>query len=421
MILVIWLIWHGTRLENKINFGSINMKTNLLFITLFGLILLSSSVVNANEEAAKKPAAAQQPKGPPKFPVGFITIQLKTIALTKNLPGRLVAVRDAVVRARVTGIVEKRFFKEGAYVKAGEQLFQIDDRQFRANLASAKAQLAQAQATRRLSAGDVTRYSKLLKSKAVSRQTYDQAKSQLASANAAIQAAKAAITQAQLNIEYAKVTAPIEGYIGQADVTEGALVSAASSTQMAQIQQIDPLYINIKQSATEVIKIKKMLMGNGIAIKDVESMGIKVKVFFDDGTAYEHDGQLLFANVSVDPTTGEASLRAKLPNPEHLLMPGLYVRVEVPQARLDNAVLLPQQAVTRGKFDTVFVLNDDDTYAPRQIKIVQSQNNQWLVSEGLNNGDRVIIDGMQKVLMMRSKTVTPVPFGKRARQTRQAQ
>lgn len=370
-----------------------------LLYTLLSLTLLSSHAI------------AEQAPAPPKFPVGFINIEPKTISLTQNLPGRLVALRDATVRARVTGIVEKRLFKEGSYVKAGQQLFQIDDRQFRANLASAKAQLAQAQAVRKLNASDVKRYRSLLASNAVSRQTYDQAQAQLATANASIQSAKATITQAKLNIEYAKVTAPIDGYIGQAQVTEGALVSAGANTAMAQIQQIDPLYINIKQSATEVIKIKKMLMHSGVVVKDIESMGIKVKVFFDDGTPYEHDGQLLFANVSVDPTTGEASLRAKLPNPDRLLMPGLYVRVEVPQTKIDNAVLLPQQAVTRGKVDTVFVLNEDDTYAPRPIKIVQSQNNQWLVSEGLNAGDRVIVDGMQKVLMMRLKTVTPVPFG----------
>ncbi|PIE45834.1 MAG: efflux transporter periplasmic adaptor subunit [Gammaproteobacteria bacterium] len=383
------------------------MKTKKLLVnTLLGVTLLFAHIANAEKSQG-------QEKQPPKLPVGFVTVKPKPLSLTKNLPGRLAAVRDAVVRARVTGIVEKRFFQEGSYVRAGEQLFQIDDRPFRASLATAKAQLAQAQATRKLNAGDVKRYRSLLKSKAVSRQVYEQAQARLASANAAIESAKAAITQARLNIEYAKVTAPIDGYIGQADVTEGALVSAGSATQMAQIQQIDPLYINIKQPATQIIKIKQMLIKGGVSIKDVEKMGIGVKVFFDDGTAYAHQGKLLFANVSSDPTTGEASLRAKLPNPDHLLMPGLYVRVEIPQAKIDNAVLLPQQAVTRGKTDTVFVLNDDNTYTPRPIKVVQSQNNQWLVSDGLKAGERVIVDGMQTVLMMHLKTVTPVPFGKK--------
>ncbi len=392
------------------------MKNNLLKPILLGAILLINTV-----SAVGQQAQTQTKKQPPKLPVGFVTVIPKTLALTKNLPGRLVAVRDAVVRARISGIVEKRFFKEGSYVHAGEALFQIDDRQFRANLASAKAQLAQAQASQKLSAGDVRRYQSLLKSKAISRQVYDQAQAKLAAANAAIQSAKAAITQAELNIEYAKVTAPIDGYIGQASVTEGALVSAGSATQMAQIQQIDPLYIDIKQPATQIIKIKQMLLKNGTTVKDIEQMGIGVKVFFDDGTPYAHQGKLLFANVSANPTTGEASLRATLPNPDHLLMPGLYVRVEVPQAKLDNAVLLPQQAVTRGKVDTVFVLNDDNTYAPRPIKVVQSQNNQWLISEGLKAGERVIVDGMQTVLMMHLKTVTPVPFGKKIKKPQNKQ
>ncbi len=387
------------------------MKTNKLIINMLLTIALIFAQIASAEQQKKK----QQ--GAPKLPVGFITVNPKAINLTKNLPGRLVAVRDAVVRARVTGIVEKRLFQEGSYVRAGEPLFQIDDRQFRANLTSAKAQLAQAQASQKLSAGDVKRYRSLLKSKAISRQVYDQAQAQLASANAAIQSAKAAITQARLNIEYAKVAAPIEGYIGQADVTEGALVSADSGTQMAQIQQIDPLYINIKQPATQIIKIKQMLMKSGIKIKDIEKMGIKVNVLLDDGRAYPYQGQLLFANVNVDPMTGEASLRAKLPNPDHLLMPGLYVRVEVPQAKIDNAVLLPQQAVNRGsQGDSVYVLNDDNTYAPRQVTVVQSQNNQWLISEGLKAGERVIVDGMQTVLMMHLKKVTPVPFGEKAPQ-----
>ncbi|MBS9777299.1 MAG: efflux RND transporter periplasmic adaptor subunit [Gammaproteobacteria bacterium] len=395
------------------------MKKISQLITLLSAILLGLNVGVADDGSSKDSVAestaqkpAQQKKGPPKFPVGFITVHPKTIEVTKNLPGRLVAVRDAVVRARVTGIVESKLFKEGTYVRAGQQLFRIDDRQFRANLASAKAQLAQAQANQTLALGNVKRYRSLLKSKAVSQQTYDQAKAQLASAKAAIETAKAAITQAQLYIEYANVTAPISGYIGQANVTEGSLVSAATSTVLAQIQQVDPLYIDIKQPATQIINIKKLLIENGVEIKDLEKMGIDVKVFFDDGTSYTHTGKLLFANVNVDPITGNASLRAELPNPDHLLMPGLYMRAEVPQAKIEKAVLLPQQAVTRGgKMDTVFVLNDDDTYAPRPITVMQSQNNQWLVSDGLKDGDKVIVDGMQKVLMMRLKTVTPVPFG----------
>ncbi|PID65154.1 MAG: efflux transporter periplasmic adaptor subunit, partial [Gammaproteobacteria bacterium] len=181
-----------------------------------------------------------------------------------------------------------------------------------------------------------------------------------------------------------------------------------------QIQQIDPLYINIKQPAGEMLKIKKMILAELSEPQSSEQIlqarSIAVKVFLDDGTPYEHDGKLLFADVSVDAATGEASLRATLPNPKHLLMPGLYVRVEVPQVKVDNAVLIPQQAVTRGKTDTVYVLNADNSFVPRPVTIMQSQGNQWLITDGLNAGDKVIVDGMQLVMMMHAKQVTPVPW-----------
>lgn len=359
---------------------------------------------------ASQPVFAQSPEqqAPPAPPVGFVVVKPQTLNLTENLPARLSAFRHAVVRARVTGIVEKRLFTEGSYVSAGQPLFVIDDRPFRAALAAAKAQLAQAEAAKKLNQANVNRYRRLLKSKAVSQQVYDQSQAQLAATLANIEAAKAAITQAELNIEYAKVTAPIDGYIGQAAVTEGALVSAAAATELAQIQQIDRLYVNIKQPAAQMIKLKQQLMQANQQQQTAEQLA--VKVFFEDGTPYSQDAQLLFTDINVDPLTGEASLRAILPNPDGLLMPGLYLRVEVPQNRIDNAVLLPQQAVTRGKSDSVFVLNADNTFTPRGVKVIQSQGHYWLIGDGLNAGDKVIVDGMQKVLMMRLNTVTPVPW-----------
>lgn len=391
------------------------MRYQTTLIRTFIALTLTVSVAQAQDQADSaetKQQSAQQ--GPPPPMVGFIVAEPKAIDLTKNLPGRLEASRDALVRARVTGIVQKRLFKEGAYVKAGEQLFKIDDADFRASLATAKAQLRQAAATKKLNEADVKRYRRLVQAKAIPRQQYEQAQTTLATTNANIDIAQAAIDQAQLNLDYANVTAPISGYIGKADVTEGALVSAPSATQMAQIQQIDPLYINIKQPAGEMLKIKKMILAELGQPKSSEAIleerGIAVKVFLDDGTPYDHDGKLLFADVSVDAATGEASLRAELPNPKHLLMPGLYVRVEVPQVKIDHAVLVPQQAVTRGEVDTVFVINADNSFAPRQITIAQSQGNQWLVTDGLKAGDKVIVDGMQMVMMMRAKTVTPVPW-----------
>ncbi|MGY0399517.1 MAG: efflux RND transporter periplasmic adaptor subunit [Ostreibacterium sp.] len=384
--------------------------TNTLLVTsLFSAVLIG--IISCDKKASTGDQAKQKA---PQPAVGVITAKSQMVELTKNLPGRLVSSRDAPIIARVMGIVEKQIFKEGAYVKASDKLFQIDDATFRASLASAKAQLKQAQATKRLNQVDVQRYRKLVGAKAVSRQTYEQAKTTLATTNASIQIAKVAIIQAQLNIDYASVSAPIDGYIGQALVTEGALVSAAV-TQMAEIQQIDPLYINIKQPAGEMLKIKKMILSKSQQSKSsqqlLENHKVMVKVFLEDGSPYQYSGQLLFADVSVDKNTGQGLLRATLPNPQHLLMPGLYVRVEVPQIKIDHAFLVPQQAVTRNsQGDTVFVVNKDDSYAPRSIKIAQSKGNNWIVTEGLQAGDKIIMDGMQMVMITQAKKVTPVPW-----------
>lgn len=376
------------------------------FLVLCSLFTLAAENAHAQQEQKQQKQQAQAQQAPAPA-VGFVSVNLETIKTTKNLPARLEASRTAVVRARVNGIVEQRLFKEGAYVLKDTPLFQIDDTPFRAQLAAAQAQLAQAEANYKLNQADLGRYKKLVKAGAISKQTYDQAEATLASTKANIEAAKAAITDASLNLKYARVSAPINGYIGQADVTEGALVSAVSATQMAQIQQIDPLYVNIRQPATEILKLKQALHIDNDAL---ERANVKINVYLDDGTPYAHQGTLLFADVNVDESTGEASLRATLPNPDKLLMPGLYVRVDVPQLEVKNAALIPQQAVTRGVKDTVFVVNPDNTYAPRVVSILQAQGNNWLVTDGLKQGDKVIVDGMQMVMMTRASHVTPVPW-----------
>lgn len=335
--------------------------------------------------------------------VGVVEVQEQAVTLTKNLPGRLEASRTAVVQARVTGIVKQRLFQEGAYVETGTVLFHIDDESFRASLASANAQLAQAKATEKLNLADIKRYQDLLKRNMLSRQVYDQAQATLAVTRANIKMAQAAITQAKLNLSYAHVTAPISGFIGQANVTEGALVSASVGTQMAQIQQIDPLYVNIRQPASEVLKLKRMLMAQKETRRDMA-----VKVALDDGTPYGEAGKLLFTDVNVNAGTGEASLRATLPNPDNFLMPGLYVRADVPQIRLPKAFLVPQQAITRGRQDTLLVVNADNSFAPRVVKVLQSQGNNWVVTEGLSTGDKIIVDGVMHLRGV--KKVTPVPW-----------
>ncbi len=346
-------------------------------------------------------------QGPPPPMVGFIEAQPQNLTLTDNLPGRLESSRDAVVRARVTGIVEKRLFREGAFVQEGDALFVIDDRPFKATLQSAKGALARAVAQKKLNEANVARYRRLIKSKAVSRQMLDQAEATLASNIADIEIAKANVIKAEIDLDYATVTAPISGFIGQQEVTEGALVSASSATQMAQIRQIDPLYVNVQQSAAHILKLKAMMQQKKVE----EAPEMEVKIFLDDGTPYKHPGKLIFTDVAVNAATGEAVVRASVPNPDHFLMPGLYVRVELPLITLDHIFLIPQEAITRtDKGDILFVLNDDNTFAPRPVQIARSWKNSWIVTGGLQAGERVIIDGMLKVHMMRAAKVTPVPL-----------
>lgn len=379
-----------------------NLTKTTQFAALVLPALLFAQVGSAAQEG-KAPSAA-----PPAPPVGVLEVHQQEVQLSRDLPARLVASSDVMVHARVTGIVQKQLFEEGSYVKAGQPLYQIDDRMFRANLSSAKAQLSQAQANLRQAQADVNRYASLIKSKAVSAQIYQQAQTQLAGAQAGVDMAKAAYDVAKLNVDYAHVTAPIDGYIGKALVGIGALVSAQQGTPLAHIQKLDPLYVDIKQPSSQVLATRKLLLAEG---KKPHMQGLDITIKLEDGSLYEHKGKLKFADVGVDIGTGEASLRAEIPNPEHLLMAGLYVRAQVPQMEVANAVLIPQQAVTRGKVDTVFVLTPDNGYAPRPVHILQAHGNDWLVNGGLQEGEKVIVDGMQKVLMMRLPKVTPVPYG----------
>ncbi|PID76064.1 MAG: efflux transporter periplasmic adaptor subunit [Deltaproteobacteria bacterium] len=357
------------------------------------------------------PESTAAPKAPPPPMVGFLVAQPQSLTITDNLPGRLESSRDAVVRARITGIVEKRLFTEGAFVDQGEILFKIDDRPFKAALQSAKGTLARAVAQKKLNEANVKRYRSLVTSKAVSRQVLDQAEATLATSAADVEIAKAAVTQAQINLDYATVTAPISGFIGQQEVSVGALVSAASATEMAQIRQIDPLYVNVQQSVNKILKLKAAMRRQSNVEDD--STAMQVKVFLDDGTPYEHPGTLIFTDVAVHPATGEATVRASVPNPEHFLMPGLYVRVEMPLMTLDDIFLVPQEAVTRtDNGNILFVLNDDNTFAPRPVQIARSWKNNWVVTGGLQAGEKVIVDGMLKVQLLHAQKVTPVPWQK---------
>ena len=380
------------------------IRVRFLVVALSAATLFAPAVAQEKQGGEKKegnapPAAAQQQKPPP---AKVMVVKPQTVIVTENLPARLEASREAVIQPQVSGIVQKRLFEEGSLVRAGQQLYQIDDAVYQANLQSAKAQLSLAQANKALAQSTANRYAPLVKEKAVSRQTYDQALTEVKVASANIMVAEAAIKQAEINVQYAKVLAPISGVIGKSNVSEGALVAPGSTANMAKIQQLDPLYVNITQSAANLMRIKKEFQSG--ALKGVD---FTVQITLDDGTPYPHKGRMLFADQTVDASTGELLLRAEVPNPDGLLLPGLYVRADIPQSQFHNAYLVPQAAVTRGKTDTLRVVAEDGSFAPREVKIAGSQKNQWIITDGLKPGDVVMIDSLSQ-LMAGATHITPV-------------
>ncbi|MEN9891127.1 MAG: hypothetical protein RLY78_1422 [Pseudomonadota bacterium] len=341
--------------------------------------------------------------------VGVVTAQPGAVGLTLELPGRLEPLRTAQVRARATGVVLKRLYTEGGLVKAGQSLYQVDAAPYRAALdaalatqAKAEAALAQAQAT-------LERNRPLAEAKAISPQDWVATQAAHKAAVADVAAAKAQVQSTRLNLDYAAVTAPISGRIGRSLVTEGALVSAAEATLMATIQQTDTMMVNFTQSAAEAMRLRQAISGGKLQA----SGSAQVRLVLDDGRVYGHAGRLLFSDITVDATTGQVTLRAEVPNPQGELLPGLFVKVRVEQARSDQAILLPQQAVTRGTAgDTVLVVGADNQVAPRQIQLGGAHDGatgpQWVVLGGLQAGEKVVVDGFQKI---RPKApVSPLPW-----------
>ena len=338
--------------------------------------------------------------------VGVVTVAPRTLPLPSELPGRIEASRVAQVRARVTGIVQKRLFTEGSDVKAGQALFQIDPAPYRAAADSARATLAKAQANLTQAAAQAARFKPLAEAKAISQQDYINATSAQAQAEADVAAARAALQTAQLNLGYATVTAPISGRIGRALVTEGALVSQAEATQLATIQQINPVYANFTQSVSDVHKLRRALASGKAKALD---RSMPVRIVAEEGAELPQNGKLLFSDLSVDPTSGQVTLRAEVPNPDMQLLPGMYVRGRIAQVQVDQAMLLPQQAVTRSnQGDTVLVVGADGKPAPRPVKLGGAQGSDWVVLDGLKPGEQVIVDGFQK--MRPGAPVKPVPW-----------
>ena len=347
------------------------------------------------------------PSGPPPAPeVGVVTVAPRTLDVPTELPGRVEALRVAQVRARVTGIVQKRLFVEGSDVKEGQVLFQIDPAPYKAAVDSAKAALAKAQANELQANGLLTRYKPLHDANAISQQDFVNATSSAAQATADVAAARAAVQTAQLNLDYATVTAPISGRIGQALVTEGALVTSTEATQMALIQQVDQVYVNFAQPVSDIVKLRK-----AFAAGSAKALGvtIPVRIALDDGSELPQTGKLLFSDLTVDQTSGQVNVRAKVPNPDGALMPGMYVRGRIAQQQVSSAVLLPQQAVQRTtQNDTAMVVGADGKPSVRVITLGGNENGNWIVLAGLKPGEQVIADGFQKIRP--GGTVRPVPW-----------
>lgn len=369
---------------------------------------LAASVALALSSCGKADEAAQggQPAGreAPAPVVGVVTVHPQTVALTVELPGRLESLRTADVRAQVGGIIQKRLFQEGSYVRAGQPLYQIDSSTYEANLESARAQLATAQATLAKADADLARYKPLVAADAISKQEYDAAVTAKRSAEAGVKAAQAAIKSAGISLNRSRITAPISGFIGQSKVSEGTLLNAGDVTVLATIRQTNPMYVNVTQSASEVMKLRRQIAeGKLLAADGAIAVGIK----FDDGTVYPEKGRLLFADPTVDESTGQITLRAAVPNDQNILMPGLYVRVLMDQVAVDNAFIVPQQAVTRGTKDTVMIVNAQGGMEPREVTVAQQQGANWIVTSGLKDGDKVVVEGISIAGITGAKKVTP--------------
>jgi len=343
----------------------------------------------------EKSAAPGGPGGMPPAEVEVITAQPDKVTVTRDLPGRVQAFRTAQVRARVDGVVEHRLFREGSEVKAGDTLFQIDARVYRAAVDAARAEVNVSRQT-------LARYQPLLEIKAVSQQEYDLA---VAKAKQAL----AALAMAQEDLDNASVPAPIAGHIGRAMVTEGALVKKSEANLLATIEQLDPVYVNFTQSGSEVLQLRRALAEGKLQRSD----SLDVQLLLEDGSVYASTGRLFFTDMAVDPETGEVSLRAQFANPKRELLPGMFVRLRFPEAVTENAIRVPQRAVqTGGEGQFVLLVGADGKVLPRPVHTDGMAGGDFVIADGLKGGEQVIVNGLQKARP--GSTVKPVPAGQQA-------
>ena len=372
-------------------------RRRMALLALVGLGLGGCSASDEPEQQAPAPHVRVE------------TLQLQPLAITSELNGRILAPRTAQVRARVAGVVLKRVYREGSDVKQGDVLFQIDPAPFKADLDSAQAALARADATRYQARLQEQRYRELVNDKAVSGQEYDNAKASLLQANAAVAEAKAAVQRARLNLGYATVTAPIAGRIGRAQVTEGALVGQNEATPLATIEQLDPIHVDVTQSTREITALRKALRAGQLQRVDADQAS--VTLIEDDGSAYPLPGKLLFSDIQVDPSTNQITLRSEFPNPNLDLLPGSYVRVRLAQAVQPQGLSVPQRAILRDSAGVpkVLVVDAQSQVSERQVALGSVQGDRWVVREGLAAGDQVVVEGLQHAKAGERVQIDPAP------------
>ena len=358
--------------------------------SLLPIFIMSATLLSACDEQNTRQGHIPEPQ------VTVHIVKTAPLAVTTELPGRTSAFRVAQVRPQVSGIILQRHFTEGSDVEAGQSLYQIDPATYQADYDSAKAELGKSEAAAQIAHLTVKRYMPLVGTKYISQQEYDQAIADARQADAVVVAAKASVESARINLAYTKVTSPIGGRIGKSNVTEGALVTNGQSTELATVQQLDPIYVDVTQSSSDFMRLKQSVEQGNLQKENTAS---NVELLMENGQPYPLKGTLQFSDVTVDESTGSITLRAVFPNPQHTLLPGMFVRARVDEGTQPNAMLVPQQGVTRTPRGdaTVMVVKTDNTVETRNVVAAQAIGNQWLISDGLKAGEKVIVSGLQKV------------------------
>ncbi|EAQ32011.1 efflux RND transporter periplasmic adaptor subunit [Idiomarina baltica] len=367
-------------------------KRNTPIAAVLAVALTSATLYGCSDEQQAAAQGGQQQA----VPVEALTIKTQSVEIQNELPGRTSAYRVAEVRPQVSGVLLERKFVEGTKVEKGQQLYQIDPAIYQAEVASAQADFESAKAALKVSELRQKRLKELLADKAVSQDEFDSAEATYLQNKAALALAEAQLKRAKINLEYTKVKAPITGIVGRSNVTEGALVTASQSTPLVTINQLDPIYVDINQSSREFLELKAEIESGRIEANKNGNAPVSLSL---NGLDYQTQGELLFSEVSVDQDTGAILLRAEFPNPENNLYPGMFVRAKVSEGTLNNAILVPQEAVTRDVRGRPYVMliNDENKVEQRMVTTARAIDNEWLISDGLNAGDRIVTAGLQKI------------------------